>query len=100
MRMDANRIVFPAPWGASPGSEPEAEEDWGTWPKGGQAFQSITLGHMRSHGCRDLLSCEAINCHHRIRNADHLPDDLPIHFLGSRMVCARCGHGGADVRPD
>jgi len=33
-------------------------------------------------------------------NADHLPDDLPIRSLGPRMVCARCGHRGADVRPD
>jgi len=30
-----------------------------------EAFESITLGHMRSHGCRDLLVyCEAINCNH------------------------------------
>jgi hypothetical protein len=67
-----------------------------------QAFESITLGHMRSHGCRDLLIyCEAIDCHHRsVMNADHLPDDLPIKSLGSRMVCEQCGHRGADVRPD
>ena len=68
----------------------------------GQAFESITLGHMRSHGCRDLLVyCEAIGCNHSIvMNADHLPDDLSIRSLGPRMVCARCGHRGADVRPD
>jgi hypothetical protein len=60
----------------------------------GQAFESVTLGHIRGHGCRDLLIyCEAIGCHHRsIMNADHLPDDLPIRSLGPRMVCARCGH--------
>jgi hypothetical protein len=42
-----------------------------------QAFESVTLGHMRAHGCRDLLIyCEAINCHNRsIMNADHLPDE-------------------------
>jgi hypothetical protein len=68
----------------------------------GQAFEPITLGHLRSHGCRDLLAyCEAIDCHHRtIMNADHLPDDLPIRSLGPRMVCGRCGRRGADVRPD
>jgi hypothetical protein len=31
---------------------------------------------------------------------DHMPDDTPIRPLGSRMVCTRCGHVGADVRPD
>jgi hypothetical protein len=29
-------------------------------------------------------------------NADHLPDET----VRSRMVCTRCGHVGADVRPD
>jgi hypothetical protein len=33
-------------------------------------------------------------------NADHMPDDTPIRPLGSRMVCTKCGHVGADVRPD
>jgi hypothetical protein len=33
-------------------------------------------------------------------NADHMPDDTPIRPLGARMVCSRCGYGGADVRPD
>jgi hypothetical protein len=28
----------------------------------GQTFESVTRGHIRSHGCRDLLVyCEAIN---------------------------------------
>jgi hypothetical protein len=67
-----------------------------------EAFESVTLGHIRSHGCRDLLVyCGAIDCNHgTVINADHLPDDLPIRSLGPRMVCARCGHRGADVRPD
>lgn len=30
-------------------------------------------------------------------NADHLPDDTSIRPLGSRMVCTRRGHVGADV---
>jgi hypothetical protein len=68
----------------------------------GEPFESVTLGHIRSHGCRGLLIyCEAIGCHHRsIMNADHLPDELPIRSLGARVVCVRCGHRGADVRPD
>jgi hypothetical protein len=60
------------------------------------------MGHIRSHGCRNLLVyCGAINCNHSVViNGDHLPDDLPIRSLCSRMVCQRCGHRGADVRPD
>jgi hypothetical protein len=48
--------------------------------KKGQAFDSITLGHIRGHGCRDLLVyCVSINCNHgSSMNADHLPDDFPI----------------------
>jgi hypothetical protein len=62
-----------------------------------EAFESITLGHMRSHGCRDLLVyCASIHCNHSsVMNADHLPDDLPIGSLCPRMVCARCGHRGS-----
>jgi hypothetical protein len=33
-------------------------------------------------------------------NADRMSDDTAIRPLGSRMVCTRCGHVGADVRPD
>ena len=33
-------------------------------------------------------------------NADWLPDDAPVRSLCGRMVCTRCGHIGADVRPD
>jgi hypothetical protein len=43
----------------------------------------------------------SINCNHSTTmNADHMPDDTPIRALGSRMVCTKCGHVGADVRPD
>jgi len=46
-----------------------------------EAFESVTVGHIRSHGCcRDLLIyCEARDCNHNtIMDADHLPDELPI----------------------
>jgi hypothetical protein len=38
------------------------------------------MGHIRGHGCRDLLVyCESIDCHHETKlNADHLPDETPI----------------------
>jgi hypothetical protein len=67
----------------------------------GETFESVSLGHIRSHGCRDLLVyCNSGRCHHGVTmNADHMPDDTPIRPLGSRMVCTRCGHVGADVRP-
>jgi hypothetical protein len=63
---------------------------------------SVTLGHIRSHGCRDLLIyCGCIDCSHSaVMNADHLSDDTPTRPLGARMVCTHCGHMGADVRPD
>jgi hypothetical protein len=68
----------------------------------GQAFESITLGHIRSHGCRELLVyCGSIHCNHgSVMDADQLPDHLLIRSLGPRMACAQCGHRGADVRPD
>ena len=68
----------------------------------GERIQSVTLGHIRSHGCRDLLIyCSFIDCSHSATmNADHLPDETAIRPLGARMVCSRCGHLGADVRPD
>jgi ribosomal protein S27AE len=64
--------------------------------------ESVSLGHIRSHGCRDLLVyCNSINCSHGVTmNANHMPDDTLIRLLGSRMVCTRCGYVGADVRPD
>ena len=67
-----------------------------------ETFGPVTLGHIRSHGCRDLLVyCGSINCNHgTTMNADHLPDDTPIRPLGSRMVCTRCGHVGADAAPE
>jgi hypothetical protein len=54
----------------------------------------VTLGHMRSQGCRDLLVyCNSDHCDHRtIMNVGHLPDDTPIKSLGDRIVCTRCGH--------
>jgi hypothetical protein len=67
-----------------------------------ETFPPVTLGHIRGHGCRDLLVfCGSIHCNHETKiNADHLPGETPIRPLGARMVCSRCGHHGADVRPD
>jgi hypothetical protein len=62
----------------------------------------VTLGHMRSQGCRDLLVyCSSGRCNHStIMNVGHLPDDIPIKSLGVGVVCTQCGHVGADVVPN
>jgi hypothetical protein len=67
-----------------------------------ETFEPVTLGHIRSHGCRDLLVyCSSGRCHHSATmNADWLPDEMPVRSLCPRMVCTRCGMIGADVRPD
>jgi hypothetical protein len=60
------------------------------------------MGHIRSHGCRDLLVyCASIWCNHSTKlNGDWLPDNAVLLTLDARMVCTRCGLIGADVRPD
>jgi|SRR5690242_15754392 hypothetical protein len=69
---------------------------------GQQDQVSVTLGHIRSHGCRELLVyCVSGRCHHATTiNADHWPDKLPVRSLCARMVCTACGCVGADVRPN
>jgi hypothetical protein len=60
----------------------------------------VTLGHMRSQGCRDLLVyCNRCN-HSTIMNVGHLPDHTRINSLGVGIVCTQCGHLGADVVPN
>lgn len=68
------------------------------FPKMGK-FAPVTLGHMRSHGCRDLLiSCNS--CQHSTATCvGHLPDHKVISSLGNQSVCTRCGHVGVEVRP-
>ena len=67
-----------------------------------ETFPPVTLGHIRGHGCRDLLVyCESVWCNHStVMNADWLPDETPVRSLCARMVCTRCGLVGPDMRPD
>jgi hypothetical protein len=67
-----------------------------------ETFPLVTMGHIRGHGCRDLLIyCGSINCNHSATmNADWLPDDVPVRSLCRRMVCTKCGMIDADVRHD
>jgi hypothetical protein len=66
------------------------------------ASESVTLGHIRRHGCRDVLVyCRDIVCNHSVTtNTDHLGDDTPMRSLGARTACSKCGRRGAEVRPD
>jgi hypothetical protein len=60
------------------------------------------MGHIRGHGVtRLLVYCDALNCNHSATiDGAPFPDDLVLLELDRRMVCSRCGHVGADVRPD
>ena len=71
-------------------------------PRTRQPLDLGTMGHIRSHGCRDLLVyCSSVWCNHSGKlNADWLPDDTVLLALDERMVCTACGLIGADVRPD
>jgi hypothetical protein len=63
--------------------------------RGRETFPPVTLGHIRSHGCRDILIyCGSINCSHGATiNADPMPPDKTvIRALGPRMVCIKCPH--------
>jgi len=68
----------------------------------GETVALVILGHIRGHGCRDLLVyCGSGRCHHSATmNADWLPDETPVRSLCRRMMCTKCGMIGADVRPD
>jgi hypothetical protein len=63
-------------------------------------FAPVTLRHMRSQGCRELLAyCNSCS-HSMIVNVGHLPDDTSIKSLGGGIVCTRCAHVGAEVMPN
>jgi hypothetical protein len=64
--------------------------------------QQPSAATFRGHGCWDLLIyCGSIDCSYGAKmNADHLSDETPIRPLGDRMVCSRCSHRDADVRPN
>jgi hypothetical protein len=65
-----------------------------------ETFPPVTMGHIRGHGCRDLLIyCASGRCS-AVMNGDWLPDDAPVRSLCGRMICTRCGFIGGDVRPD
>jgi hypothetical protein len=52
-------------------------------PRRRETFPPVTLGHIRGHGCRDLLVyCECAWCNHSaVINADWLRDEMPLRSL-------------------
>lgn len=71
--------------------------------------QKITLGEMRGPSIRGggggplglLVYCGDYKCAHSIAmSADRWPDDMRLSDLEPLFVCQKCGHRGADVRPD
>jgi hypothetical protein len=62
----------------------------------------MTLGNMRANGVRMLGAwCLGRGCYHqRVVNVERYGDDTPVPWFGPRMRCERCGHLGADARPN
>jgi hypothetical protein len=56
----------------------------------GETFEPVTMGHIRSHGCRDLLVyCGSGRCHHSATlNADWLSDATQVRSLPTNGVHA------------
>jgi hypothetical protein len=66
------------------------------------ACEPMTLGNMRRNGVRSLaVACGAIDCHHHaVLDVEGYGDEVPVPGFRPRMRCTRCGHLGADVRPN
>lgn len=67
--------------------------------------QKITLAEMRAGGARGLLVyCADYRCGHHIKISPETvaqwADDIRLSDLEPKFVCQKCGHRGADVRPD
>jgi len=62
----------------------------------------MSLGNMRQNGVRTLAAwCSARGCNHQaVIDVEQFGDDVPVPSFGPRLRCERCGHLGADVRPN
>jgi hypothetical protein len=62
-----------------------------------ETFEPVTLGHIRSHGCRDLLVyCGSINCDHSVTRMRTTCRTKP---LSVRSDCAWSAHGAVMSAP-
>ena len=77
-------------------------DDARTSPTGRYDGPPMTLGNMRANRVRTLDAwCLARGCnHHSVVDVNALPDDVPVPSIGPRLRCERCGHLGADARPN
>jgi len=73
-----------------------------TSPTGRYNGPPITLGNMRENGVRtlDVWCLGRDRHHHRMLDVDAMPDDVAVPSIGPRLRCERCGHRGADARPN
>jgi hypothetical protein len=57
---------------------------------------------MRANRVRTLAAwCLGRGCnHHRVLDVSRYPDDVAVPSFGPRLRCERCGHLGADARPN
>jgi hypothetical protein len=63
----------------------------------------ITVKQARDGGAHQLLAycSNPVACtHYGVIPLDGLADTLRVRTLGPKARCAKCGHLGADVRPD
>jgi len=62
----------------------------------------MTLGNMRQNGVRTLDAwCLGRDCHHHsVVDVSAMGDDIEVPSIGPRVRCERCGHLGADARPN
>jgi hypothetical protein len=66
------------------------------------AASPMTLGNMRANSVRTLaVWCLDRDCYYStILDVAVYPDDVPVPSFGPRLRCERCGHLGADARPN
>ena len=62
----------------------------------------MTLGNVRANGVHTLaVWCLGRSCNHfRILDVSNYCDETSVLAFGPRLRCERCGHLGADARPN
>ncbi len=62
----------------------------------------MTLGNTRANGVRTLaVWCVGRGCgRDAVIDVERYANNVPVPWFGPRMRCERCGHIGADARPN